>query len=58
MQSFSYASPATKEEVVGLLSKSDHTVVMAGGTDLISLMKDYVESAKTVVSLRGGRIKP
>ncbi len=54
MESFEYASPGKKEDVVKLLgTKWGETAVLAGGTDLLSLMKDYVESPKRVVSLNG-----
>jgi xanthine dehydrogenase YagS FAD-binding subunit len=52
MQAFEYASPASKEAAVKLLaSQWGETEVLAGGTDLISLMKDYVSKPKRVVSL-------
>jgi xanthine dehydrogenase YagS FAD-binding subunit len=42
METFEYASPTTKEEAVRLLSSTwGETEVLAGGTDLLSLMKDY-----------------
>ncbi len=53
MQAFEYASPITKEEVVKLLANEwGETEVLAGGTDLLSLMKDYVSTPKRVVSLK------
>jgi len=52
MEAFEYASPTTKEEAVKLLAASwGETEVLAGGTDLLSLMKDYVSTPKRVVSL-------
>lgn len=54
MESFSYASPATVAEAVKLLGSSwSDAQVLAGGTDLISLMKDYLVSPKTVVNIKG-----
>jgi xanthine dehydrogenase YagS FAD-binding subunit len=54
MQNFEYANPKTVKEAVGLLGSSwSDAAVLAGGTDLISLMKDYIESPKRVVSIRG-----
>jgi xanthine dehydrogenase YagS FAD-binding subunit len=53
MQAFEYASPATLKEAVALLGSNwSDAAVLAGGTDLISLMKDYVMSPKRVVSLK------
>jgi len=52
MQAFEYASPTSKEAAVKLLSSQwGETEVLAGGTDLLSLMKDYVSTPKRVVSL-------
>jgi len=53
MQAFEYAHPTTKEEAVKLLASADgHAEVLAGGTDLLSLMKDHLVSPKRVVSLK------
>lgn len=54
MEAFEYASPTTLKEATALLgSKWDDAAVLAGGTDLISLMKDYVASPKRVVNIKG-----
>jgi xanthine dehydrogenase YagS FAD-binding subunit len=54
MEAFEYAKPTTKEEAVKLLaSRWGETEVLAGGTDLLSLMKDYGTTPKRVVSLTG-----
>jgi len=54
MQAFEYASPTTKQETVTLLSERWGTAeILAGGTDLLSLMKNFVATPKRVVSLRG-----
>lgn len=54
MQAFEYASPATLQEAIGMLSSTwGETDVLAGGTDLISLMKDYVHTPKRVVNIKG-----
>lgn len=54
MIAFEYVSPTTKEEAVKLLSnEAGETLVLAGGTDSISLMKDYIATPKRVVSLKG-----
>ncbi|MDP3001322.1 MAG: FAD binding domain-containing protein [Bryobacterales bacterium] len=54
MQAFEYASPATLQEAIALLGpKWGEAAVLAGGTDLISLMKDYVDTPKRVVNIKG-----
>lgn len=53
MESFEYASPATVKEAVALLgSKWGEVDVLAGGTDQISLMKEYIHTPKRVVNIR------
>ena len=53
MEAFSYANPTTLAEAGKLLGSSwNDAQVLAGGTDLISLMKDYVVSPKTVVNIK------
>jgi xanthine dehydrogenase YagS FAD-binding subunit len=54
MQSFEYANPKTLKEATALLGSNwSDAAVLAGGTDLISLMKDYVETPKRVVNIKG-----
>jgi xanthine dehydrogenase YagS FAD-binding subunit len=54
MQAFEYSNPTTVQEAVGLLgTKWGEAEVLAGGTDLISLMKDYVHSPKRLVNVKG-----
>jgi xanthine dehydrogenase YagS FAD-binding subunit len=54
MQAFEYANPKTLKEATALLGSSwEDAAVLAGGTDLISLMKDYIESPKRVVNIKG-----
>ena len=60
MKAFEYAAPRYEEEVVGLLSAEwGRTELLAGGTDLIGLMKkmivtpDRVVNLKEVASMRG-----
>jgi len=54
MQAFEYASPSNLKEALGLLGSSwDDAAVLAGGTDLISLMKEYVYTPRRVVNLKG-----
>ncbi len=53
MRAFEYANPATKDQAVKLLGESwDEAEVLAGGTDLLSLMKDDVVSPKRLVSIK------
>lgn len=53
MQAFEYASPATREEAIKLLDSNwGNTEVLAGGTDLVSMMKDFISTPKRVVSLQ------
>ena len=53
MRAFEYASPATKEQVVGLLgSQWGEAEVLAGGTDLLALMKDDVVKPKRLVNIK------
>ena len=53
MQAFEYANPTTLPEALGLLGKTwGQTDVLAGGTDLLALMKDYVETPKRLVNIK------
>jgi xanthine dehydrogenase YagS FAD-binding subunit len=53
MQSFEYASPKTLQEALSLLGSSwADANVLAGGTDLISLMKEYIHTPKRVVNIK------
>lgn len=54
MQAFEYAAPTTKEQAVRLLANEwGEAEVLAGGTDLLSLMKDYIATPKRVVDIKG-----
>jgi|SRR5579859_1180274 len=54
MQAFEYANPTTLQEALGLLaSKWGEADVLAGGTDQISLMKDYLAMPKRLVNIKG-----
>ena len=54
MQAFEYASPESVRDAAGLLGKGwGDAAVLAGGTDLLSLMKDNIETPRRVVSLKG-----
>lgn len=53
MNPFEYSSPATLNEALGALGSSwNDAAVLAGGTDLISLMKDGVYEPKRVVNIK------
>ena len=53
MRQFEYTSPKSKQQAVGLLGKSfDETAVLAGGTDLLALMKDDVVHPKRLVNIK------
>ena len=53
MQAFEYAAPKTLNEAVALLGSSwGESEVLAGGTDLVSAMKDEVTTPRRVVSLK------
>jgi len=54
MRAFDYASPTKKEQVADLLAGSWGDVeVLAGGTDLLSLMKDEITTPKRLVNIKG-----
>jgi xanthine dehydrogenase YagS FAD-binding subunit len=53
MERFEYASPVTKEVAVRLLGED--SAILAGGTDLISLLKDDIVTPKRVVNIKGIR---
>ncbi len=53
MRGFEYANPTTKEQAVALLGNSwADAEVLAGGTDLLSLMKDDVIHPKRLVNIK------
>jgi xanthine dehydrogenase YagS FAD-binding subunit len=54
MRAFDYVSPTKKEQVAGLLGSSWGEVeVLAGGTDLLSLMKDEITAPRRLVNIKG-----
>jgi xanthine dehydrogenase YagS FAD-binding subunit len=54
MQAFEYAHPNTLQEAVALLGTAwGYSEVLAGGTDLLALMKDYVVAPQRVVNIKG-----
>src|SRR5580698_8791456 len=53
MERFEYASPSSVKDATALLGASwDDAQILAGGTDLISMMKDFVASPKRVVNIK------
>jgi xanthine dehydrogenase YagS FAD-binding subunit len=53
MRSFEYASPTTREQAVGLLATAwGQSEVLAGGTDLLALMKDDVVHPRRLVNIK------
>ena len=53
MKSFEYTAPKTLDEAAGLLSERwGETEVLAGGTDLVTCMKQQIAAPKRVVSLK------
>jgi xanthine dehydrogenase YagS FAD-binding subunit len=53
MRPFEYASPTTREQAVSLLGATwGGTAVLAGGTDLLALMKDDVVHPKRLVNIK------
>jgi xanthine dehydrogenase YagS FAD-binding subunit len=53
MNRFEYASPNSVQQAVGLLSGTwGESEVLAGGTDLLGRMKDYVSTPKRVVNIK------
>ncbi len=59
MEAFEYARPSSAQEVARLLAGTQgEALALAGGTDLLSLMKDGVATPKRLVSLqRVGELK-
>jgi xanthine dehydrogenase YagS FAD-binding subunit len=54
MQNFEYANPKTIQEAAGLLGGNwADANVLAGGTDLISMMKEELATPKRVVNIKG-----
>jgi xanthine dehydrogenase YagS FAD-binding subunit len=53
MRAFEYVSPATRAQAVSLLGASwGNTEILAGGTDLLALMKDEVVVPKRLVNIK------
>ncbi|MCS5573664.1 MAG: FAD binding domain-containing protein [Pseudomonadales bacterium] len=51
MKSFEYAEPQTEAEAVALLADNTATEVLAGGTDLVGLMKKMIVKPNLVVNI-------
>jgi xanthine dehydrogenase YagS FAD-binding subunit len=50
---FEYVSPSSVKQALGLLSANwGDAEILAGGTDLLALMKDYVVTPKRVVNIK------
>ena len=53
MHPFEYSNPSTTQEAVGLLgAKWGEADVLAGGTDLISLMKEHLATPNRLVNIK------
>jgi len=54
MDKFSYVNATSLKQVTSLLSESEWGEVMliAGGTDLLSELKEYIETPKTLINLK------
>ena len=50
MRAFEYVSPTSKEQVAALLG--DNAAILAGGTDLLALMKDDVVTPARLVNIK------
>lgn len=50
MRAFEYASPKSPQQAIGLLSAN--AAILAGGTDLLALMKDDIVTPKRVVNVK------
>jgi xanthine dehydrogenase YagS FAD-binding subunit len=53
MQPFQYCSPRTEAEAVTMLADGPQAAVLAGGTDLLSLLKSEVLGPQRVVDITG-----
>ena len=53
MNSFEYASPTSVNQAISMLGKQwGTTELLAGGTDLVAMMKDYVVTPSRLVNLK------
>ena len=52
MKAFEYTEPRTESDAVALLSEQPgHTEILAGGTDLVGLMKKMIIKPERVVNI-------
>jgi xanthine dehydrogenase YagS FAD-binding subunit len=52
MKPFEYASPTDVNQVAPLLGNGQDTAILAGGTDLLALMKDDIVTPKRLVNIK------
>ena len=52
MRAFEYVAAETLEEALGLLQEGEGSCILAGGTDLLGVMKRQVSAAQRLISLR------
>jgi len=53
MRPFEYVSPQTRSQAIGLLGATwGNTEILAGGTDLLALMKDDVVAPKRLINIK------
>ena len=54
MEKFSYVNATSLEQVTTLLSDSrwGEVMLIAGGTDLLAELKEYIETPKTLINLK------
>lgn len=53
MKPFEYASPTDLNQVAPLLGNGQEAAILAGGTDLLALMKDDIVTPKRLVNIKG-----
>ena len=53
LHEFEYCKPATLKDVVRLLSKYKKPALLAGGTDLVNMLKEEIEQPQIVIDLKG-----
>src|SRR6202166_877480 len=53
MRPFEYVSPNSKSQAIGLLNATwGNTEILAGGTDLLALMKDDIVAPKRLINIK------
>ncbi|MBI3400845.1 MAG: FAD binding domain-containing protein [Acidobacteria bacterium] len=53
MKAFAYVNPTSEKEAVAALKTDGIAMVIGGGQDLLSRMKDYIDSPDRVVNVKG-----